>query len=60
MQTYFRYSEIINSICNNLRERINRYAYTGDWQVMEGRSENRDSDNSVSRLSLPNIGELYY
>ncbi len=54
MQTYFPYSQIITSICNNIKQSISRHAYTSAWQVFDNKSE---ASSQSSQLA---ISELYY
>lgn len=54
MQTYFPYSQIISSICTNIKQTISRHTYTSAWQVIDNKS---DKSNQASLLS---ISEIYY
>lgn len=54
MQTYFPYSQIISSICTNIKQSISRHAYTSAWQVFDGKSDTAKSPSQVA------ISEIYY
>ncbi len=54
MQTYFPYSQIIANICVNVKRNIVKHTYTGDWQVLEKKTE------PVKKPCLVAISELYY
>lgn len=53
MSTYFPYSHIIQSICNNIYQHINRHAYFGEWSVCD--TEQPESQNCTIAIS-----EIYY
>ena len=54
MQGYFPYSQIVSSICTNIKQGISRHTYTSAWQVFDNNSEKSSQSSQIA------ISEIYY
>ena len=53
MSAYFPYSQLVQNICNNIKENITRHAYFAEWSVSE-------QSQAIPQTSSVGISEIYY